>query len=42
MELLKLSYDLTICKLSGAAETDLDAWSFFVARTDEYIGKFRG
>lgn len=37
MELQKLPYDLTICKLSGAAEIDLNAEFFFVARTDEEL-----
>jgi hypothetical protein len=37
VELQKLSYDLTICKLSGTAEIDLNAGFCFVARTDEEL-----
>ena len=37
MELKKLSYELTICKLSSAADIDWDAGFYFVGRTDEEL-----
>ena len=37
MVLEKLPYNLTICKLSGTAEFDLNAAFYFLARTDEEL-----
>jgi len=37
MKLEKLPYELTVCKLTAAAEIDLTGNFFFVGRTDEEI-----
>ena len=37
MKLKKLPDDLTVCKLAPAAQIDLDAGFFFLARTDEEL-----
>ena len=37
LELEKLPYDLTVCKVSAAADIPLDAGFFFIGKTDEEI-----
>ena len=37
MELKKLEYDLTVCKLSDIKDIDLSREFFFIGRTDEEI-----
>ena len=37
MELKKLEYDLTVCKLSDLKDIDLSREFFFIGRTDEEI-----
>ena len=37
MELKKLAYSLTVCKLSDVADIDLRAEIYFIGRTDEEI-----
>lgn len=37
MELKKLPYDLTVCKVESVADIDLDAGFFFVGKTDEEL-----
>lgn len=37
MELKKLEYDLTVCKLSDIEEVDINKEIFFIGRTDEEI-----
>jgi hypothetical protein len=37
MELKKLEYDLTVCKLSDIEEVDINKEFFFIGRTDEEI-----
>ena len=37
MELKKLPYDLTVCKVRSAAELDLQKDFYFIGRTDEEI-----
>lgn len=37
MELMKLPYNFTVCKLSNITDIDLNAEFFFVGRTDEEI-----
>ena len=37
MELKKLEYDLTICKVDSLADVDLTADFFFIAQTDEEL-----
>ena len=37
MELKKLSYDLTICKVESIEDIDLDGEFFFVGKTDEEL-----
>ena len=37
LELKKLPYDLTVCKLSETADIDLDAEFYFIGRTDEEL-----
>ena len=37
MELKKLEYDLTVCKVSAIADIDKDADFYFVGKTDEEI-----
>ena len=35
MELKKLPYDLTVCKVASLADVDLDSKFFFLGKTDE-------
>ena len=35
MELKKLPYDLTVCKVTSLADVDLDTEFFFLGKTDE-------
>ena len=37
MQLKKLDYDLTVCKLKEAADIDLGKDFYFIGRTDEEI-----
>ena len=37
MELERLSWELTICKLSGTEDIDLNAGFYFIGRTDEEL-----
>lgn len=37
MELKKLDYDLTVCKVASIADIDLNAGFFFLGKTDEEI-----
>ena len=37
MELKKLDYDLTVCKVASIADIDLNADFFFIGKTDEEI-----
>lgn len=37
MELKKLDYDLTVCKVASIADIDLNARFFFLGKTDEEI-----
>jgi hypothetical protein len=37
MELKRLDYDLTVCKLSDAHDIDLGAEFFFIGKTDEEL-----
>lgn len=37
MELKKLDYDFTVCKVTSLADLKLDAEFFFIGRTDEEI-----
>ena len=37
MELKKLEYDLTICKVSTITDIDMDTDFYFVGKTDEEI-----
>ena len=37
MELKKLQYDLTVCKLADIADIDFDSEIFFIGKTDEEI-----
>ncbi len=37
MELKKLPYDLTVCKLADTADLDLNAEFYFIGRTDEEL-----
>lgn len=37
MELKKLDYDLTVCKVASIADIDLHAGFFFLGKTDEEI-----
>ena len=37
MQLKKITYDLTVCKVASLADADLNADFFFVAKTDEEI-----
>ena len=37
MELKKLEYDLTVCKVSAIADIDKDADFYFVGKTDEEL-----
>ena len=37
MELLKLPYDLTVCKVTDISEIDLSAGFYFIGRTDEEL-----
>lgn len=37
MELKKLDYDLTVCKVASVSDVDLSADFFFIAKTDEEI-----
>lgn len=37
MELKKLPYDLTVCKVESVADIDLNAGFFFVGKTDEEL-----
>ena len=37
MELKKLPYDLTVCKVASLADVDLDGEFFFLGKTDEEL-----
>lgn len=37
MELKKLPYDLTVCKVASLADVDLDGELFFLGKTDEEL-----
>ena len=37
MELKKLPYDLTVCKVTSLADVDLDTEFFFLGKTDEEL-----
>lgn len=37
MELKKLEYDLTVCKVSAIADIDMNADVYFIGKTDEEI-----
>ena len=37
MELKKLPYDLTVCKVASLADVDLDSEFFFLGKTDEEL-----
>ena len=37
MELKKLEYDLTVCKVSDVADIDMNKGIFFIGKTDEEI-----
>ena len=37
MELKKLEYDLTVCKVSTIADIDMDSDFYFIGKTDEEI-----
>lgn len=37
MELKKLPYDLTVCKVESMKDIDTDAEFFFIGRTDEEL-----
>lgn len=37
MELKKLDYDLTVCKIASIADIDLNSDFFFIGKTDEEI-----
>jgi len=37
MELVKLDYDLTVCKVSDIKDIDLNSGFFFIGKTDEEI-----
>lgn len=37
MELKKLDYDLTVCKVASIADIDINAGFFFLGKTDEEI-----
>ena len=37
MELKKLPYDLTVCKVASLADVDLDTEFFFLGKTDEEL-----
>lgn len=37
MELKKLPYDLTVCKLSNTSDIDVDAEFYFIGKTDEEL-----
>ena len=37
MELKKLLYDLTVCKVASLADVDLDSEFFFLGKTDEEL-----
>ena len=37
MELKKLPYDLTVCKVVSLADVDLDSEFFFIGKTDEEL-----
>ncbi len=41
MELKKLEYDLTICKVDSLADVDLTADFFFIAQTDEELSRMQ-
>ena len=41
MELKKLEYDLTVCKVSTVADIDMDSDFYFIGKTDEEISRLK-
>ena len=42
LELQKLSYRLTVCKVKSVSDIDMDSEFFFIGKTDEEISRFAG